>query len=217
MEPPLAKRGRTPRADIPPLVLPKRAEFPLHGHDDTPASTARAFQKQRKFACTKPGCAYDTVTSKRLREHELQPHGSAREHSCTARGCSFACCTAQELRHHVRFSHTADELSFPCREPGCGAVFKTRPGFEFHVRAVHLRQRPFVCAEPGCSFAASQRAKLRAHQRTHAPGARARAGQGRATAPIGAEAREGKRPRMRLSAEGAADAAGGAGEAVADL
>lgn len=78
--------------------------------------------------------------------------------------CPKAFVSEQKMLRHAA-SHRPDEQKkiHPCTE--CEKTFSTVKIVQFHIRTVHMGERPFVCEE--CGKACSTKASLKDHQMSH--------------------------------------------------
>jgi uncharacterized C2H2 Zn-finger protein len=88
-----------------------------------------------------------------LEAHNKGKHSGTKSFVCPHCGRAYA--WKRSLREHVALAHGAGgKASFACAVEGCTHAASTKTNLAFHVRAKHLRDRPWVCAAAGCGCAA---------------------------------------------------------------
>lgn len=88
--------------------------------------------------------------------------------------CPLDSCDAEFVTGGARYTHIHKE-HFPCREPGCGKVFKEKRGEQGHFNLKHTTATTDVkkCPVRGCGYENTS-GGLGGHMRTHHPGWKAK-------------------------------------------
>ncbi|KAI5808661.1 hypothetical protein DFH27DRAFT_598290 [Peziza echinospora] len=95
----------------------------------------------RPFVCTYTDCGKSFFRNTHLRAHINSIHENLRTHHCTFPECTQSFTTAQHLKRHVS-SHTSQH---PHKCQTCEESFRKKTQLERHVRATHLGLKPFAC------------------------------------------------------------------------
>ncbi|XP_060668640.1 transcription factor IIIA-like [Ziziphus jujuba] len=113
--------------------------------------------------CSEPGCMKPFTNEQCLKAH-LQ--------SCHQHITCEICGTKQlrkNIKRHLRAHDTKDSTErVKCNYKGCDHTFSNKSNLQQHVRALHLKKKPFVCGFSGCSMRFSYKHLRENHEKTGA-------------------------------------------------
>ncbi|PON82344.1 TFIIH C1-like domain containing protein [Trema orientale] len=111
--------------------------------------------------CAEPGCMKIFTNEQCLKEHI---------HSCHQHITCEVCGTKQlkkNLKRHLRTHEEKGPVeSIKCMYKGCDHTFSTKSNLNQHVKAAHLKQKPFVCSFSGCGARFSYKHVRDNHEKT---------------------------------------------------
>lgn len=145
-------------------------------HDGKPALSN--VKEQKKHVCQEIGCGKEFKYPSQLLSHKeshvkldsseafcgdpscLKPFSNVKCLQEHIRSChqyiSCEVCGSKQLKKNIkRHLQTHEERSpetFKCSYEGCDHSYTTNSNLQQHVKAVHLKLRPFVCSIPGCGM-----------------------------------------------------------------
>ncbi|XP_060673183.1 transcription factor IIIA isoform X2 [Ziziphus jujuba] len=155
----------------------KRHVRQLHDEDRPPTS-------EKQYVCQEIGCGKVFRFASRLQKHEdSHVKLDSVEAFCSEPGCMkpftneqcLTCeiCGTKQLRknikRHLRTHDTKDSTErVKCNYKGCDHTFSNKSNLQQHVKAVHLKRKPFACGFSGCSMRFSYKHVREKHEKTGA-------------------------------------------------
>ncbi|PON85028.1 TFIIH C1-like domain containing protein [Trema orientale] len=111
--------------------------------------------------CAEPGCMKIFTNEQCLKEHI---------HSCHQHIACEICGTKQLKKNLKRHLRTHEEKGpferIKCMYKGCDHSFSTKSNLNQHVKAAHLKQKPFACSFSGCGLRFSYKHVRDNHEKT---------------------------------------------------
>lgn len=145
-------------------------------HEHKPAVPDNG-KEQSKHVCQEEGCGKEFKYASQLRKHAESHVLQSSETFCGDPGCMKPFASVECLRAHIRSCHqyvncevcgskhlrknykrhlqTHDEhlpTTLKCSFEGCNHSFTTKSNMQQHVKAVHLKLKPFICSIAGCGM-----------------------------------------------------------------
>ena len=128
-----------------------------------PPPQQKTTERERRFPCPQPGCAYSGVTKACLNRHLGNVHDiGAGHHPCDQPGCTYVGKWPNHLRQHKQKAHDIDVKWHRCEL--CDFKTKTTVALRGHMANKHdigvVWQH---CQVPGCNYRCKQRRNLFQH------------------------------------------------------
>ncbi|KAL5559345.1 hypothetical protein UlMin_035556 [Ulmus minor] len=161
----------------------------LH-EEDNPLSNISC---EKQYVCPESGCGKVFRFESKLRKHvESHVKLDSVEAICAETGCMKIFTNEQCLKAHVQSCHahitceicgteqlrknikrhlqTHEEKEsierIKCNYKGCSSTFSNNSNLNQHVKAVHLKSKPFACGFPGCGMRFSYKHVRDNHEKT---------------------------------------------------
>ncbi|GJJ06620.1 hypothetical protein Clacol_000813 [Clathrus columnatus] len=122
---------------------------------------------ERSYRCRFASCGKAYTKPCRLAEH-MRSHTGERPFAC--KNCNKSYLRESHLQAHARSHLPESERPLQCTHEGCCKRFWTPQHLNFHISAVHNKEKSFICTEENCKASFSKHSQLRQHAaETHCP------------------------------------------------
>lgn len=118
----------------------------LHGPDDTPD------HDKEQFSCDVPNCGKSYQNLSGLKQHMIL-HASETPFSCKLPDCNEKFPSKWRLKEHKVLVHNMkypepEKEIFKC--PECEIIVTKKSTLKYHIKRVHLKEKPHSCEKPDC-------------------------------------------------------------------